>query len=49
MLRDYILVSRFGYTKAQIDEAPAVWLDWMIAIDGERQQAENDAQERSAR
>jgi hypothetical protein len=31
--RDYILVSKFGWTKQEIDEQPAVWLDWLISID----------------
>lgn len=30
--RDYILATKFGWTKSQIDEQPAVWLDWMINI-----------------
>jgi hypothetical protein len=29
---EYRLVRTFGWSKAQIDEAPAHWLDWMMAI-----------------
>jgi hypothetical protein len=32
--RDYIIAKTFGYTKQQIDDSPAVWLDWMLSIDG---------------
>jgi hypothetical protein len=31
--RDYLLVSKFGWTKQEIDEQPAIWLDWLISID----------------
>jgi hypothetical protein len=33
-LREYYLAKKFGWTKQQIDEQPAVWLDWMLQIDG---------------
>lgn len=33
-IRDYQLAKRFGWTFEQIRESPAVWLDWMLAIDG---------------
>jgi len=33
--RDYIIAKKFGWTKSQIEEQPAVWLDWLIAIDRE--------------
>lgn len=29
---EYRLVRRFGWSKREIDEAPAHWLDWMMAI-----------------
>ena len=33
-LRDWQLVKRFGMSYEEIRESPAVWLDWMLAIDG---------------
>jgi hypothetical protein len=39
--RDYWLVKHFGWTKAEIDEQPAVWLDWMLAIHSEISAIEN--------
>lgn len=33
-VRDWKLLSKFGLSYEQIQEAPAVWLDWMLAIDG---------------
>ena len=41
--RDYQLASQFGYTYDQIREAPAVWLDWMLAIDAKVQEVRADA------
>jgi hypothetical protein len=41
-VRDYLLASKFGYTKQQIDEQPAVWLDWILAIDGEVIESKNE-------
>lgn len=41
--RDYLLASRFGYTHEQIQAQPAVWLDWMIEIDGKVREIENKA------
>jgi len=41
--RDYILATRFGWTKQQIDEQPAVWLDWLIAIDSTVEEAKASA------
>jgi hypothetical protein len=32
-VRDYQIAKRFGWTHDQIRESPAVWLDWMLAID----------------
>jgi hypothetical protein len=29
------LAKTFGWTKSEIEEQPAVWLDWLIAIDKE--------------
>jgi hypothetical protein len=40
-LRDFLLVKYFGWTKQQIDEQPAVWLDWMLQIHGVYQEIEN--------
>ena len=48
-LRDYMLVREFGYTKAQIEETPGYWLDWMLAIHGEATAVEQAAQERANR
>lgn len=42
-MRDYHLARTFGWTKQQIDEQPAVWLDWMISIDGVQRKVEADA------
>jgi hypothetical protein len=28
------LASKFGWSFEQIQESPAVWLDWLIKIDG---------------
>jgi len=41
--RDYQLATKFGWTKSEINEQPAVWLDWMLAIDAEVQEARADA------
>jgi hypothetical protein len=27
-----MIASQFGWTKDQIDQQPAVWLDWMLEI-----------------
>lgn len=29
---EFKLARRFGWSKREIDEAPAHWLDWMMAI-----------------
>lgn len=42
-LRDYQLARTFGWSKSEIDDQPAVWLDWMLAIDGVFRKAEGDA------
>jgi len=36
-----MLVKKFGWTKQQIDEQPAVWLDWMLAYSGVVFEVEN--------
>jgi hypothetical protein len=41
--RDYQLAHRFGWTFQQINEQPAVWLDWMLAIDGVIQEVSNES------
>lgn len=41
--RDYLLARTFGWTRHEIDEQPAVWLDWLLAIDGKYREAEADA------
>ena len=41
--RDYLLASRFGWTKQEIDDQPAVWLDWLISIDATVQEVKADA------
>ena len=45
--RDWVLASKFGWTKQQIDEQPAVWLDWLLAIEGEKSEAEEAMERRS--
>ena len=47
-VRDYLLASKFGYTWQQIEEQPAVWLDWLLAIDGEFKSAEGRAVNKSS-
>lgn len=42
-LRDYQLAIKFGWTKQEINEQPAVWLDWLLAIDAEVQEARANA------
>jgi hypothetical protein len=44
VVRDYMLVKHFGWTKQQIDEQPAVWLDWILNLHGVFSEVENDAQ-----
>ena len=46
VLRDWLLVSKFGWTKQQIEEQPAVWLDWILAIEHEHEMVKNKATER---
>lgn len=41
--RDYQLASRFGWTFSEINDQPAVWLDWLLAIDEKVRRAEADA------
>lgn len=41
--RDYRIARVFGWTRDQIDDQPAVWLDWLLAIDGKWREAEADA------
>jgi len=42
-LRDYLLAKKFGYTFDQIQNQPAAWLDWLLAIDGTITEVENKA------
>lgn len=42
-LRDYLLAKTFGWTLQQIEEQPAVWLDWLLQIDGKVREVEADA------
>jgi hypothetical protein len=42
-LRDYQLARTFGWTRDEIDDQPAVWLDWLLAIHGKVREAEADA------
>lgn len=42
-LRDYQLASVFGWTLAEIDEQPAVWLDWLLAIHAKVREVEANA------
>jgi hypothetical protein len=44
--RDWRLAKTFGWTKDQIDAQPAVWLDWMLQIDGTAIEAQNKVQQR---
>lgn len=41
--RDYLIAKKFGYTYEQIQESPAVWLDWLLRIDGAALEAEYKA------
>jgi hypothetical protein len=41
--RDYMLARNFGYTRQEIDDQPAVWLDWLLMIDGKFKEAEAHA------
>lgn len=41
--RDYQLASEFGWTFSEIQEQPAVWLDWLLAIGQKVRKAELDA------
>lgn len=41
--RDYQLARTFGWTLSEINEQPAVWLDWLLAIHGKVQEAEANA------
>lgn len=41
--RDYRLAKTFGWTRQQIDEQPAVWLDWLLMIDGKVREVEANA------
>lgn len=41
--RDWLIAKKFGWTKEQIDAQPAVWLDWILAIEHEHSEAENRA------
>jgi hypothetical protein len=41
-----MLAKNFGWTKQQIDEQPAVWLDWMVSIHGVIAELENEAAKR---
>lgn len=34
-----MLASRFGWSFEEIQNAPAVWLDWLIKIDGISEEA----------
>jgi hypothetical protein len=43
-LRDWQLVSKFGWTFEEIQEQPAVWLDWILRIDNVHVEAQNKAQ-----
>ncbi len=48
-LRDWQLAKTFGWNKAQIDENPARWNDWMLAIENVAREVERDQQEKAAR
>ena len=41
--RDWQLASKFGWTQQQIQEQPAVWLDWVLHIDGVVQEVRANA------
>ena len=47
--RDYLLAVTFGYTKQQIDDSPAVWLDWMLACHGMVEQVKAEKQKEAQR
>ena len=46
--RDWQLAKKFGWTKQQIDEQPAAWLDWILRIDGVAAEAEAKAMSRGS-
>jgi hypothetical protein len=35
-----MLVKLTGWTKQELDEAPAAWCDWLLAIDGKVREEE---------
>jgi len=41
-LRDWQLAKSFGWTKQQIDEQPAVWLDWILQVDATATEVQNE-------
>jgi hypothetical protein len=41
--RDYQLARTFGWTFQEINDQPAVWLDWLLMIDGKVREAEANA------
>jgi hypothetical protein len=41
--RDYQLARTFGWTRQEMDEQPAVWCDWLLAIHGKMLEAESNA------
>jgi len=41
-----MLAKNFGWTYQQIENQPAVWLDWMITIHGLVSELENGEQSR---
>jgi hypothetical protein len=44
--RYYVLADRFGWTPTQVDEQPAVLVDWLISISGIVREVESERVER---
>lgn len=47
--REYRLAKTFGYTPQQIDDQPAIRLDWLIACDDTVEQFKADKQQEARR
>lgn len=47
--REYLLASTFGYTPTEIDEQPAVRLDWLLACHGVVENFKADKQKEASR
>ena len=41
-VRDWQLAKTFGWTYQQIQEQPAVWLDWILQVDATATEVQNE-------